>query len=447
VSFEVTATYGISLSQTVAHIFPEAELGYGAQTAKTVTITNTGNQSTGALAVALTGANYGSFTVAPTTVASIAAGGSAPFTVVPKTGLAINTYTATVTVSGSNGISASFGVSFEVMPPQTFSGLITLLNANANSASVSYILPSGNETYTSAVSLTTENCPATVVIDGGGRVITGSTNRITVGAGLTLTLRNITFTNIPFTVAAGGKLTLDNGAVVRQNAGTGVTVSGTLEMKAGSLVTGNSASGVRIEGTGGVFTMEGGTISYNTGGINGGVALNGANTVFTMSGGEISSNTSGGDGAGVRIKGAGSVFNMNGGKISGNIAANYGGGVLVEGSGSVFTMTSGEISGNSAANGGGGVTMWERVNVTFNMEGGIIKNNSAGWDGGGVQVLRKAVFNMTGGEITGNSAGIGGGVYLGGSGTLTGNPSTGSKVSGRGSIYNNTPQNVGAGSS
>jgi hypothetical protein len=46
---------------------------------------------------------------------------------------------------------------------------------------------------------------------------------------------------------------------------------------------------------------------------------------------------------------------------------------------------------------------------------------------------------MTGGEITGNSAPRGGGLYLSANGTLTGNPSIGSKVNGKGSIYSNTP--------
>jgi hypothetical protein len=49
---------------------------------------------------------------------------------------------------------------------------------------------------------------------------------------------------------------------------------------------------------------------------------------------------------------------------------------------------------------------------------------------------------MTGGEITGNTAPTVGGVGLYGSATLTGNPSIGSKVNGKGSIYSNTPDNV-----
>jgi hypothetical protein len=79
-----------------------------------VTITNTGNQATGTLTAALSGTHSSSFTLSTTSIPGIAAGGTDTFTVVPKTGLPLGTYTATVTVSGGNGIVANFNVSFTV---------------------------------------------------------------------------------------------------------------------------------------------------------------------------------------------------------------------------------------------------------------------------------------------------------------------------------------------
>jgi quinol monooxygenase YgiN len=116
VSFTVTLepTYGINLDVSGTHTFTAAIAGYGAQTAKSVTISNTGNQATGALILELSGANSGSFILLPTAISSIAVGGNDAFTVEPNTGLAAGTYTATVTVSGDNGITASFDVSFTV---------------------------------------------------------------------------------------------------------------------------------------------------------------------------------------------------------------------------------------------------------------------------------------------------------------------------------------------
>jgi hypothetical protein len=112
---ESDPTYGISLNMTGTHVFPAAEPGYGAQLPLTVTVTNTGDQPTGNLTVALSGANSGSFNRSPETVPSISAGGAGSFTVAPNTGLGENTYSATVTVSGGAGITAqSFNVSFTV---------------------------------------------------------------------------------------------------------------------------------------------------------------------------------------------------------------------------------------------------------------------------------------------------------------------------------------------
>jgi hypothetical protein len=54
-------------------------------------------------------------------------GDKAAFSVAPKMGLPINAYAATVTVSGGNGISAAFPVSFSV----TAAGSIVITNAPA----------------------------------------------------------------------------------------------------------------------------------------------------------------------------------------------------------------------------------------------------------------------------------------------------------------------------
>jgi len=104
--------WGIHL--TGDHTFPPATVNYGAQTPHIATVTNTGNQPTGTLTVALSGANPDSFILSTTSLTSIAVGGATTFTVAPNTGLPVGTYTATVTVSGGNNIEAVFVVSFTV---------------------------------------------------------------------------------------------------------------------------------------------------------------------------------------------------------------------------------------------------------------------------------------------------------------------------------------------
>jgi hypothetical protein len=129
VRFTVEHTYGISLSRNggtdistgYTHPFGAVELpDYTAPAALTVTIRNTGTGATGNLTVALS--NSSAFTLSTTSINSIAANGTTTFTVRPNGGLTTaDTYTATVTVSGANGILRSFGVSFTVDPAPIYS--------------------------------------------------------------------------------------------------------------------------------------------------------------------------------------------------------------------------------------------------------------------------------------------------------------------------------------
>ncbi|GHV48421.1 hypothetical protein FACS189499_07790 [Clostridia bacterium] len=136
----VAVTLGAPMLLTAAafdtgdYVFTGAAEGYGTQTAKTVTITNTGNQDTGALSVELTGTNAMNFTLSTTTFADIAKGGNATFTVTPNTGLSAGNYTATVSVVSitSGGTLASFGVSFTVNSAPAFT-----ITFNPNGGTVS----------------------------------------------------------------------------------------------------------------------------------------------------------------------------------------------------------------------------------------------------------------------------------------------------------------------
>lgn len=104
----------ISLRPADSHTFPAANVGYDNQTALDVTVTNTGNAATGDLTVSLSGDNPDAFVVDPSAIESIAVGGEASFTVTPTTDLDAGTYTATVTVSGTDIVSQSFDVTFKV---------------------------------------------------------------------------------------------------------------------------------------------------------------------------------------------------------------------------------------------------------------------------------------------------------------------------------------------
>ena len=96
----------------------------------------------------------------------------------------------------------------------------------------------------------------------------------------------------------GASFTMNEGAVLRNNASSGVAVSGGIFIMNGGSISGNTAvntsGGVVVYG--GTFTMNGGEISENTaavsatsGSSSGGVYV--SNGTFTMNGGEISENT------------------------------------------------------------------------------------------------------------------------------------------------------------
>jgi C1A family cysteine protease/uncharacterized membrane protein len=158
---EPAPTYGISLSVSSNHTFPAANVDYGTQSPLGVTVSNTGNRSTGNLTVALSGVHSGSFILPKTSISSIGMGGSNTFTVVPKTGLSAGTYTATVTVSNGNGngISASFRVSFTVNPDKATWG-ISLSRA-------------GTHTFPSAMETTGVPEAITVTVSNTGNRNTG----------------------------------------------------------------------------------------------------------------------------------------------------------------------------------------------------------------------------------------------------------------------------------
>jgi hypothetical protein len=107
--------HDITLSRTDTHPFDDADYGYSsAPAALTVEITNTGTSPTGELSVTPGGSGASAFTPFPASIPDIASGSTAVFTVEPDTELDAGTHTATVTVSGDDGITASFDVSFTV---------------------------------------------------------------------------------------------------------------------------------------------------------------------------------------------------------------------------------------------------------------------------------------------------------------------------------------------
>ena len=89
--------------------FGSAAYGYAAPAAQTVTIMNTGNQQ-----ITLTQPTASDYTIGELSKTDLAAGETATFTVQPKAGIAVGNYDETLTISGSDGVSAQVQLLFTV---------------------------------------------------------------------------------------------------------------------------------------------------------------------------------------------------------------------------------------------------------------------------------------------------------------------------------------------
>jgi hypothetical protein len=353
------------------------------------------------------------------------------------------------TASSTYGVITSFG------PAAAEGSALELLNEKKSDNVLTIDLP-GSFTEVvipnSAVLTAGINSPAKVVINGHGRVLTiqAEGTLLTVGGGVTLTLRDITLTgtsgnNAPLvTVQHGGKLILGAGTTLSENQSDGdvggVWVDGgELVLNNGVIIKGMEAQrggGVLVD-TGGEFVMNGGTIGGVSGDGNRVLAVNGGGGVlvadgsFTMLGGTIQSNQADAAQSGGGVLVAGGSFDMLGGTIQSNqaTAARSGGGAAVM-PGGTFTMYDGTIKRNEAlcppgpdAESGGGVLLMGvstgSVVGTFTMYGGTIGGgnpaadaNTAITGANGLYVM-DGKFAMSGGNIQGNTGNSNNGVaYL-----------------------------------
>ena len=296
------------------------------------------------------------------------------------------------------------------------------------------------------------------------------------GAEYSVAAENAAETDSIIKAASGGTIELKSGSILENNKaaqfGSGILAINGVEitMEDGAVIRNNTnrnyeLGGGILLGNGSTFTMNGGEISGNTANGGGGVAIIGSTMV--MNGGKISNNSTykttgqGSYGAGVYVadyanasggdilfKPKPASFEMNGGKITGNKALDYGGGILTfpqqskkitinikngeisenqvtEGSGGAIAaffgvtelnINGGTLTKNSAKNYGGGVFLYDATNVTIS-DGKISENEAR--KGGGVCLYYNSEAKQTGGSIENNVAVEGGGVY-GGTYTMIG---------------------------
>ena len=131
----VAPSYGISATPSALNFESKTEGYEAAPEAQTVTIQNTGNQTITLNQPAATDFNIGTLSTT-----DLAAGGTATFTVQPKTGLTAGSHSETLTVSGSNGTSANVQLSFAVTEtaPVTYTLTVELKGGSGSTTGGEY---------------------------------------------------------------------------------------------------------------------------------------------------------------------------------------------------------------------------------------------------------------------------------------------------------------------
>ena len=169
-----------------------------------------------------------------------------------------------------------------------------------------------------------------------------------------------TGTDSALIIANGQNITLDlNGKTISRGletaaeGGNVITVFGTLTVQDSSNPsTGKITGGKNTEAGGGIyvcaggkFTLESGAITGNSAAVAGGVIVE-SGAEFVMTGGKISGNTVSTEGAGVFLMGS---LTMTGGEISGNTAGSIGGGVCCVAGSTLTVGGNAKITGNTAS--------------------------------------------------------------------------------------------------
>ncbi len=135
-SFVVTApSYTISAAPTTL-LFGSLNIGYTQPAAQTVTITNTGNQS-----VTLSQPTATNYALSNLNATTLAAGATATFAVQPKPNLPAGTYNETISIAGSNGVSESVTVQFQVNTPAEYRISATPATLSFGSLNTGYTQP------------------------------------------------------------------------------------------------------------------------------------------------------------------------------------------------------------------------------------------------------------------------------------------------------------------
>ncbi len=321
--------------------------------------------------------------------------------------------------------------------PVTFTNL-NIINGDAED---------GGGIFVAGADLSLEGCAITDNIASGS---SGSGGGIFVDAGATLTATDTDISGnqanraggeIEDNSGAGLAITLDNVTLDNNNAGV-----------APATASPGNGGGLHITGAGDAMII-GGTVNDNVAAAEGGGLWNGSG-MMTIDASEIDGNSASGDAA---DQGGGGVYNLsgtveiiNGVVISNNDAdgASGSGGGILNDVGGMLTINEATITGNTSNRAGGGIEDVSGAATTIIINGATLSNNetfTSPGNGGGLHITGDGNANILNATVTGNTAGSEGGGLWNSLGTMTvdntlvdNNIATGADAdNGGGGLFNN----------
>ncbi|MCL2164195.1 MAG: S-layer homology domain-containing protein [Oscillospiraceae bacterium] len=177
----------ITLSESGTYSFTSSLPGYTSVTPRLVTVSNAGTLATGALTIALSGANKDDFILSKTSLPGIPISGNDSFTVTPRAGLALGNYEATVTVADA-GAGGAAGVGAKSFIVRFYVGVVTTTTTTSTTTTTATTATTGTTTTSD-----TTTTGGTVTTDAS-TTYTGETtlSGLTTTTGTTTTTRTTT---------------------------------------------------------------------------------------------------------------------------------------------------------------------------------------------------------------------------------------------------------------
>ncbi|GBU23421.1 hypothetical protein R83H12_00032 [Fibrobacteria bacterium R8-3-H12] len=392
-NISVSKTYSINAS-TLTH-FGYLATPYTQPATQTVTITNDGLAM-----VTITQPTSTNFDIGTLSATSLAVGETASFTVQPKSGLSVGTYSETITISGNDGIAATISANFRVMqagwtqPTYYITGVSgsfsaskisangTPINANATNKTISNVID--------AIRIDANGAAATIQFGDGVSPLNISTEYITFSGSTSLSPRWGAEA-----ITLEGKITSTNTNLTSSNGTIYINYGASITSKADITNTGSNSRAV--VNSSGVVNISGGTVQATGSSY---AVYNSDNGVMNISGGKVTAISN------HVIMNSSGVVNISGGMVQ-TTSSIY----AVFNSSGVVNISGGTVQATSS-----GYAVYNSSTGVVNISGGTVENTANFASSRTIYNNSTGTVNISGGTVSATA--IGSSIYNYSTGTV-----------------------------